>query len=112
MAQFSTKNGINIQLLTLTLGPIELWAFSTTAEDVLVRNRLYKQLGPENARLFLASVYPNGSIAKEMAARLNQVKESSSLIDADLKTSVLEEFLADLLRTYAHDPESKHLLLV
>ncbi len=112
LAQFSTKNGVSIQLLTLTLGPIELWAFSTTAEDVLVRNRLYKQLGPENARIFLASMYPNGSVAKEIAERLNQMKESSSLIDEDIQTSVMEGFINDLLRTYSNDPKSKNLLLI
>ena len=36
---------MNTQLLTSTLGPIELWAFSTTAEDARLRNNLYKELG-------------------------------------------------------------------
>ncbi|OGV49306.1 MAG: type IV secretion protein IcmB, partial [Legionellales bacterium RIFCSPHIGHO2_12_FULL_42_9] len=49
LVQYATKNGLNIQLLTLTLGPIEIWAFSTTAEDTMVRNQLYQRLGPNEA---------------------------------------------------------------
>src|SRR3990167_11206291 len=47
LAQFATKTGMNTQLLTSTLGPIELCAFSTTAEDARLRNRLYERLGPK-----------------------------------------------------------------
>src|SRR4029077_14719306 len=60
LAQFSTKSGINTQLLTNTLGPIELWAFSTTAEDARVRNKLYEKLGPGEARRVLANLFPSG----------------------------------------------------
>ena len=34
LAQFATKFGMNTQLLTATLGSIELWALTTTASDV------------------------------------------------------------------------------
>src|SRR3990167_8513370 len=62
LAQFATKNGMNIQLLTNTIGPIELWAFSTTAEDASMRDKLYQRLGPREARRILAKLYPTGSI--------------------------------------------------
>ena len=42
LAQFATKEGMQTQLLTNTLGPMELWAFSTTVEDAQLRNQLYK----------------------------------------------------------------------
>ena len=64
LAQFATKTGINTQLLTLTLGPIELWAFSTTAEDANLRNQLYKKIGPNNARKVLARIFPGGTATK------------------------------------------------
>lgn len=111
LAQFSTKTGVNVQLLTLTLGPIELWAFSTTAEDTLVRNRLYQHLGPKEARRFLAALYPNGSIGKELTERLNRLKEDQGLIEDEAEKSVLEGFIHELLQTYAHNPDSKGLLL-
>ena len=43
LAQFATKEGMNTQLLTSTLGPIELWSFSTTAEDANFIPRLHLQ---------------------------------------------------------------------
>ena len=75
LAQFSTKNGMNTQLLTNTLGPIELWAFSTTAEDARLRNKLYQKLGPKEARRVLANLFPSGSVKKIIEARLAVLKE-------------------------------------
>ncbi len=77
LAQFATKQGMNTQLLTLTLGPIELWAFSTTVEDVSLRNRLYHHLGPVEARRVLARLFPNGSIKKLVERRLASIKEDT-----------------------------------
>ena len=57
---------MNTQLLTNTLGPIELWSFSTTAEDARVRDELYRRLGPANARKLLGAQYPGGSISSEV----------------------------------------------
>ena len=110
LAQFATKNGINIQLLTLTLGPIELWAFSTTAEDAAVRNNLYRQIGPSETRRFLANLYPNGSVAKEVVERLNAMKEEGSFIEEEAKSSVIEQLVNDILRSYASDPNAKSLI--
>lgn len=111
LAQFATKSGINIQLLTLTLGPIELWAFSTTAEDAFVRNHLYRHLGPAEARRFLASLFPNGTVTKELSARLEALKEEVGMIADEGRDSVLEELIRDILDTYSKDPFSKSLPL-
>ena len=110
LAQFATKNGISVQLLTLTLGPIELWAFSTTAEDAAVRNRLYQHLGPAEARRFLAVLFPNGSITKELTERLNSLKDEGALIDDENKTSAMDSLVDDILATYSKDPNSKRLV--
>lgn len=109
LAQFATKSGINIQLLTLTLGPIELWAFSTTAEDATVRNQLYRQIGPSEARRFLANLYPNGSVTKEVSERLNAMKDDGSFIEEEAKLSVIEELVNDILKAYANDPNARSL---
>lgn len=111
LAQFATKNGINIQLLTLTLGPIELWAFSTTAEDAAVRNKLYRQIGPAEARRFLASLYPNGTVTKEIAERLNTLKDEGALIEDEAKQSVIDELVNDILKVYSINPKAKSLLI-
>ncbi|KTC66529.1 protein IcmB (DotO) [Legionella adelaidensis] len=109
LAQFATKGGVSVQLLTLTLGPIELWAFSTTAEDAAVRNRLYRHLGPAEARRFLASLFPSGTVSKEIQARLDHLKKEGGLIEEDGKASAVEELLKEILDTYARDPNAKAL---
>ncbi|TAL57454.1 MAG: type IV secretion protein IcmB, partial [Legionella sp.] len=109
LAQFATKTGVNVQLLTLTLGPVELWAFSTTAEDAMVRNQLYRHLGPSEARRLLAAMFPNGSIAKELETRLATMKAKSGLIEEDDKESIVEQLINDILDAYSKDPNVKSL---
>ncbi|MCE3044437.1 type IV secretion protein IcmB [Legionella sp. 16cNR16C] len=109
LVQYATKTGVNVQLLTLTLGPIELWAFSTTAEDAAVRNQLYRHIGPSEARRFLAALFPNGSVAKEVENRLIMMKSEVGLIEEDAKESVIEQLVNDLLNAYAKDPNMKSL---
>lgn len=111
LAQYAIKSGWSVQLLTLTLGPIELWAFSTTPADASVRNQLYRHLGPAEARRFLALLFPNGSVTKEISVRLNALKEEVGLIEDEARLSVVDQFVNDLLDTYARDPNSKSLLL-
>lgn len=111
LAQYATKNGVTEQLLTLTLGPIELWAFSTTVEDTSVRNRLYTILGPVEARRFLASLFPGGSIFKLVEQRMNAMKEGGRILSEEDQFSVIEELVEEILLTYAHDPNSKSLIL-
>lgn len=109
LAQFATKSGISLQLLTLTLGPIELWAFSTTAEDVNVRNQLYRYLGPAEARRFLAALFPNGSVTKVINERLNELRSKGGLIEEDGKLSVTDELVRDILDAHSKNPDCKSL---
>ena len=107
LAQFSTKEGMNTQLLTLTLGPIELWAFSTTAEDAMLRNRLYERLGAEQTRRLLARFFPTGSVAKLVEQRLSRVKEKEGFITEDSNTSIIEELMDEILTAYSKHPNFK-----
>lgn len=100
LAQFATKEGVNTQLLTSTLGPVELWALSTTAEDVNVRNQLYRKIGPKAARSILASQYPGGTITKSMEDRLAEYKETGGIIDDESRQSVLDQLVNDILTAY------------
>lgn len=70
IAQFVTKRGMNTQLLTSTISPVELWAFNTTSEDVLIRDALYKTIGPMNARKLLAEAFPRGSATEDIETEL------------------------------------------
>lgn len=110
LAQFATKGGINTQLLTSTLGPIELWAFSTTVEDADIRNKLYKKLGPAEARRVLATLFPNGSITKLVEQRLNALREEQQgIITDEVKLGIVDQLLEEILTEYTKNPNIKSL---
>lgn len=109
LAQFATKHGMNIQLLTSTIGPIELWAFSTTAEDANLRNKLYKRIGPIEARRVLANLFPGGSAKAFLEKRLNRIKEEKGFIEDNAKASMIDQLVEEILTAYAHNPDVKHL---
>jgi len=109
LAQFATKNGMNTQLLTNTLGPIELWAFSTTAEDARLRNKLYLKLGPKEARRVLAVLFPSGSIKKLVEERLAMLKETQGMIEEGSGLSMTDQLLTEILEAYSINPDVKVL---
>lgn len=109
LAQFSTKSGMNTQLLTNTLGPIELWSFSTTAEDARLRNKLYEKMGPREARRVLANLFPSGSVKKLIEARLSALKEKEGVIEEESTLSVVDQLLQDILNAYSKNPDVKSL---
>lgn len=109
LAQFSTKNGMNTQLLTSTLGPIELWAFSTTAEDARLRNKLYEKLGPKEARRVLSNLFPTGSVKSLIEKRLAQLKEKQGMIQEGDEVGMIDELLAEILLAYSKNPDVKSL---
>lgn len=100
LAQFATKEGPNTQLLTATLGPVELWALSTTSEDVVIRKALYERLGPRNARKLLASAFPSGTATKLLEERYSQYERSDSLMDDEAKDSAIKELIDELVQRY------------
>jgi intracellular multiplication protein IcmB len=100
-----TKRGLIAQLLYLTTGPIELWALSTTAEDRLLRQRLYERFGPRLARAALAHAFPGGSIKGELQRRLDCGAEAA--VDRDTLLASIEAEVAALavrLRADARGP--------
>jgi len=62
----TTKQGIFSQYIYSTISPNEMWAFSTTAEDVAIRNILTDAVGASNARKMLAKEFPEGGISKAL----------------------------------------------
>jgi intracellular multiplication protein IcmB len=103
LAQFSTKSGLITQLVTNTLGPIELWAFSTTAEDARVRNELYDRIGPKNARKVLAHMFPGGSLAAVVEQRLMAMKDSGDLTE-ESGNGVLSDLIQEIIKEFQNNP--------
>ncbi len=109
LAQFSTNRGMNTQLLTSTLGPIELWSFSTTVEDATVRNELYKRIGPKEARRVLATLFPSGSVKKMVEHRLENLKTDKGVITDAVTKGVVQQLIEQIIVEYMKNPEVKSL---
>lgn len=76
------------QLVTSTIGPVEYWALTTTAEDKVIRKLAYAKIGGKAGRQLLAKHYPWG-IKREVERRSLSLDQGqfddakrSSLIDA------------------------------
>ena len=84
------KAGSNlIALFRLTIGPQSLWAFSTTTEDVAIRNNLYQRLGPSETLRRLAARFPGGSAKAEVERRRRNVEDQSDA-DGEVVNVILE----------------------
>jgi len=84
------------QMLVNSLGPVELWAFSTSPQDVALRSRLYKRVGPAEARRRLARVFPDGS-AKDEIERRKQERQQAGEDEARAGLSVVQDLADELV---------------
>ena len=91
-----TVDGRYEQHLYNTLGPIELWALSTSSEDVAIRTRLYDALGAHRARQMLAANFPGGSARGEIKRRIIDLAEKGETRSAAL-SAVIESIVKELI---------------
>lgn len=66
----NTTGGKFSQFLYNTISPIEMWSFTTTAEDANLKRRLEEEIGPRQARRLLAKEYPDG--VKKVIERISK----------------------------------------
>ncbi len=97
LVQHQTTLGKYSMLLSNTLGPIELWAFSTTAEDVAIRNKVYEKVGPKLARRALAQMFPGGSAKGEVEERRERFKERLGTADESTSSNILVEISNEVI---------------
>lgn len=102
MAKFITNQENYTMLLSAPLGPIELWAFSTTAEDVAIRQRLYETMGPARARRALAKVYPRGSAKADLEDQAEALREQVGVLDEKASNNLIAK-IADQVRQSAEE---------
>lgn len=76
-----TKVGKVRQLLVNRLPPSEIWAFSTTAEDMALRQALTDRLGGTEARRLLGKRFPGGSARTEIARRQKRADRQSVIAE-------------------------------
>ena len=91
-----TTDGRYEQHLYNTLGPIELWALSTSSEDVAIRTRLYERLGAHRARQMLAANFPGGSARGEIKRRIATLAETAETKSAALR-EVIDQIVEELV---------------
>lgn len=110
-----TTSGRYEQHIYNTLGPIELWAFSTSAEDVSIRNRLYSVIGAARARQMLAMKFPGGSARNEIRRRVLSNSESGdnrqSMISGVIE-NIVEELVEESQITQEIEDEKRIKLRV
>ena len=83
-----------------TLGPVELWALSTSVEDVNIRNRLYSRVGAGRARQVLAGSFPGGSARSEIKRRVMMRSEKGGNdAKSALASAVIEEIVDELIKS-------------
>ncbi len=91
---FRTGVGMSQLVLSLTIGAQPLWAFSTTTEDVAIRNSLYKHLGPSQALHRLALRFPGGSAKSEVERRRRLVGDYSGA--DDVLVNVIQQIVNEI----------------
>jgi intracellular multiplication protein IcmB len=104
----STNEGRYEQHLVNTLGPIELWALSTSAEDVDLRNQLYIALGAGQARQVLARFFPGGTARQEIRRRV-VLRTEKGEVESSATGVVIEEMTAELV-AHAHSDSAKTMV--
>ena len=96
LAVFSADGAKYEQMLVNSLGPIELWALSTTPGDTGVRNRLYDRVGFSEGLRRLAKVFPRGSALKEIERRKAE-RLTRGELDTKAELGVIDELARELI---------------
>lgn len=94
IAFYHTAYGESIQYLTNCAGAYAKWAFSTTAEDMKIRNKLYETLGCQRALALLLKEYPDGSVKPEIERRQTR----REILQGEAGIDITDEIFAELLR--------------
>ena len=98
IAMMKLKTGVYVQKVINELGPVELWALSTTAEDTALRTKLYDRLGPKEARRRLARRFPSGSAKDMIERRLVELEDQSTKITDKEREDVVQSIADDIAR--------------
>ena len=84
------------QMLVNSLGPVELWALSTSPSDVALRARLYKQVGFSEGLRRVSRVFASGTAAKEISRRKeDRLRRGEE--DGRAQSGVIDELAMELI---------------
>jgi intracellular multiplication protein IcmB len=100
LARFITKTATYTQLYTSSIGPMRLWALSTTSEDRKLRSLLYSAMPGNEARALLAQHFPSGSCKKLVEKLQAEMNTDADFIDEEITSSVIERIAENILSSY------------
>lgn len=95
LVQMKMKGGIHEHFGYLTMGPQKVWAFSTTPEDVMLREKLMDMIGVEEALKVLGVMYPGGSVKEIIETKVRQKAEQRFSEEEDDETRMMVDRMAD-----------------
>ncbi len=87
------------QFLVNSLGPVELWALSTTPGDTSLRNRIYEQVGFSEGLRRLSKVFPSGSAMAEIERRTKMRLKEGDVADR-VEAGVVDELAREIIEGY------------
>lgn len=90
LAKFMTKHGAIGHALNLVLPAIDLWTYTTTSEDVYVRNSLWKKYEILAVLKTLATAFPKGTLQRKF--ELYKQKYHYKSVD-----EILEQIIEELM---------------
>ena len=96
LAIFRAEQAHYEQFLVNSLGPVELWALSTTPADTSLRNRLYERVGFTEGLRRLSKVFPNGSATDEIERRTRARLRKGDAADR-VEAGVIDELASELI---------------
>ena len=91
-----TERGSGEMFAYLTLGPIELWAYNSSAKDRALRDALYKRVGVRKTLEALAERFPGGSAISEIDRRQERAGGDRDAAGRGIIQQMVDEILDDV----------------
>lgn len=96
VAVFRVATGQAQQVLVSTLGPQAIWAYSSTGEDMTVRDKLMERFGVSRTLQTLAKYYPGG-VKEEVERRKRLVKDAELREQISVEDILISELAEKML---------------
>lgn len=93
-AMFKTTKGLVSQFLYNSAGPLEVWAYNSSAIDVAVKRAVAKELGTWEALLALADQYPEGTVRRVVEAMRLKMSSEEQVDSGGITATVSRQIVA------------------
>lgn len=90
------KSSKREHVLVNTLGPQEIWAYSTSQIDVSLRTKLYNRIGPQEARRRLGRVFPSGQASPEILRRAEAAIARGEIANDEANEGIIDKMADEI----------------